>query len=116
MTELEQVVCPYCGQLLLAEPGTDPRRRCRCADAVKYAATQETLEDMQALVDELFGADCNEVSKAFLPAGDNEIHQLMSLCVLVNAGLFEKASVTLADGSVCIIKGETVQRRLTVKR
>lgn len=113
---IEQKSCPYCGQMVLAEDGIDPRRRCRCADAVRYAANQEVLEDMQEMCTELFGDECSEASAAFLPADQNTMHLLMNLCVYVNAGLVEQARITLTDGSVCIIKSETVQRRLTVKK
>lgn len=54
---MEQKTCPYCGQLVLAEEGVDPRRRCRCAEAVRYSAEQETLEDMEEQLTELFGEE-----------------------------------------------------------
>lgn len=116
MVNIENKTCPYCGQIVMAEEGVDPRRRCRCAEAVKYSADQETLEDMQTLCDELFSETCNEVSAAFIPVDENSLHMLSNLCVYVNAGLFGKVNITLSDGSACIIKPETVQRRLTVKK
>ncbi len=56
--------CPYCGQKLIFHEEFDPRRMCRCADAVRYAASQESLEDMEASVEELFGDECQEASNA----------------------------------------------------
>lgn len=113
---IEERACPYCGQLIMCEDGTDPRRLCRCADAVRFAAAEETLDDMETLLDELFGDGCDEISKSFIPVGEKEMSALNHVLVLVAGGLFAKANITLADGSVCTIKGDKVERKLTIKR
>lgn len=113
---MEQKPCPYCGQLVIAEDGVDPRRRCQCADAVRYSAEQETLEDMQDAVEELFGANCNMESPVFIPVSESELAVLKNVATLVAAELFAKASITLADGSVCTIKLGDVKRKVTVKK
>lgn len=112
---MEQKTCPYCGQLVLAEEGVDPRRRCRCAEAVRYSAEQETLEDMEEQLTELFGEECNNVSPVFIPVGENEMGVLNGILILAAAGLIAKASVTLKDGSVFQLKSSTVNRKVTVK-
>ena len=108
--------CPYCGQEIICGPDVDPRRRCRCADAIRYSADAETLEDMENALLELFGDECADVSKVFVPAGQDQIAILTNVVVMVAAGLFEKANITLSDGSVCNIKKESVKRKLTVQR
>ena len=113
---MEERACPYCGQLIMCEEGTDPRRLCRCAEAVKYAAAEEVIEDMETLLEELFGGKCSQCSKSFIPVGENEMSALNHVLVLVAGGLFTKANITLADGSVCTIKGDNVQRKITIKR
>ena len=112
---MEQKTCPYCGQLVLAEEGVDPRRRCRCAEAVRYSAEQETLEDMEEQLTELFGEECNIVSPVFIPVGENEMGVLNGILILAAADLIAKASVTLKDGSVFQLKNSTVKRKVTVK-
>lgn len=114
--EIEEKACPYCGQLIICGPDVDPRRRCRCADAVRYSASAETLEDMETALEERFGDNCAETDKSFVPCAENEFSGLHHAVVLVAAGLFEKASITLQDGSVCAIKKDSVQRKLTIKR
>lgn len=108
--------CPFCGQKLIFHEDFDPRRMCGCAEAVRYSANQESLEDMQDMVDELFGTQRTEASSAFVPANKDVLHQLKNLCAFVNAGLLEKVSLTLDDGSVCTMNQYVVNRRMTVKR
>ena len=114
--QLEQKTCPYCGGLVMCERGTDPRRRCRCADEVKYSADAETLEDMEQALEELFGENCQDESKVFLPVGENAMGVLHSVVVLAAAGLIRQANVTLSDGSVCIVNNLTVSRKVTVQK
>ena len=112
---IEQKHCPFCGQIVLAEEGVDPRRRCRCAEAVRYSAEQETLEDMIEQLKELFGPECNNTSPVFIPVDDNAFAILHNIVMVAAAGLFTKASITLEDGSVFTVKNDTVSRRVTVK-
>lgn len=114
--ELEQKACPFCGQLILCGHDVRPERLCKCADAVRYAADAESLEQMETLLDELFGENCQNCSKSFVPVGDEEMSALNHVIVLASAGLFSKAVITLQDGSQCIVKGDGVTRKLTIKR
>lgn len=114
--EIEEKFCPYCGQMIICGPDVDPRRRCRCADAIRYSAEAEVLEDMEDALDALFGDNCAENEKSFVPCQENVISGLHHAVVLVAAGLFDKASITLGDGSVCTIKKDSVTRKLTIKR
>lgn len=114
--ELEEKACPFCGQLIMCGHDVKPERLCRCADAVRYAADAETLEDMQTLLDELFGENCPDCSKSFIPVGPEELSALNHVIVLVSAGLFTKAVITLQDGSQCIVKKDAVTRKITIKR
>lgn len=113
---MDEKVCPFCGQLIVCEEDVDPRRRCRCADAIRYAAAQEVLEDMETTLQELFGGNCNDYSKVFLPVSENELSGLHHVVVLVAAGKFTKASITLEDGSICTIKHDSVSRKVTVTK
>lgn len=115
-TELEEKACPFCGQLIMCAPDVKPERLCRCADAVRFAADEETLEDMQDLLKELFGDKCQECSKSFIPVGEPEMSALNHVIVLVSAGLFTKVVITLQDGSQCIVKKDAVTRKITIKR
>jgi hypothetical protein len=113
--KLEEKTCPYCGQVVIAEEGVDPRRRCRCAEAVRYSANAEILEDMEDQLDELFAEGCDENSPVFIPIDRNTYAVLHNLILLESAGLIEKASVTMPDGSVFSAKGHIVNRKITVK-
>ncbi len=114
--EIEEKVCPFCGQLIMCGPDVDPRRRCRCADAVRFSAAQEILEDMENALEELFGNNCTDVSKSFVPVSRNEMSGLYTVVVLTAAGLFTRANITLHDGSVCTVKKDSVNRKITIQR
>lgn len=114
--DLEQKACPFCGQLILCGHDVKPERLCKCAEAVRYAADAESLEEMETLLYDLFGENCQECSKSFIPIGEEELSALNHVIVLVSAGLFSKAVITLQDGSQCTVKPETVTRKITIKR
>ena len=115
-TEMVNKSCPFCGQLIVCEEDADPARRCRCADAIRYSADAETLEDMEDALNSLFGENCAEVSKVFVPIGENQFSILHNVVVLVAAVLFTKANITLSDGSVCTMKKDAVNRKVTVQK
>ena len=114
--DAEEKTCPFCGQLIMCEADVDPRRRCRCADAVRYSAAAEILEDMENALEELFGQNCGDESKSFIPVDDNEMSALHHVVVLAAAGLFTKANITLKDGSVLTAKKDSVNRKITIQR
>lgn len=114
--EIEEKVCPFCGQLIMCGADVDPRRRCRCADAVRFSADAETLEDMENALEERFGKNCTDESKSFIPVSDDEMSALHHVVVLAAAGRIQKASITLADGSVCTVKKDSVGRKITIQK
>lgn len=114
--ETEEKVCPFCGQLIMCDSDVDPRRRCRCAEAVRYSAASEILEDMENALEELFGDNCTDISKSFVPVSQNELSGLNTIVVLTAAGLFTKANITLHDGSFCTVKKDSVNRKITIQR
>ncbi|MBE6725050.1 MAG: hypothetical protein E7576_07670 [Ruminococcaceae bacterium] len=55
------------------------------------------------------------VPNLFIPVGEEELSALNHVIVLVSAGLFTKAVITLQDGSQCIVKKDAVTRKITIK-
>ena len=111
------MVCPYCGQVVCAENGRDPREVCSCPGADEWRSRNDTFDRMRLAIYRLFGEHCGLLEPSWKPI-DEESYAFLIECAerVVFVDGVEALSIKLADGSTAGIIPGQIERRMSLKR
>jgi len=97
-------VCPYCGQAVAIDKESGQpadaaaAMACDCPDARRFRQRKERIERSEAIIDELFGCECEESIEA-APIPDEAVKLLKGAAIMVIDGVITGFSVQA--GSIC---------------
>lgn len=111
------MVCPYCGQVVCAENGHDPRETCGCQGACDWRSAGKVFEKMKCAIDRLFGENCGDIEPSWQPI-DEESYTFLCECAerVVFCEGVDAVSVKLTDSSTAVIVWGQIERRMSLKR
>lgn len=111
------VVCPYCGQVVCADDGQDPREACQCQGACDWRDAVKTFDKMKLAINRLFGENCGDIEPSWKPI-DEESYAFLCECAerVVFCDGTDAVSVKLADSSTAVIVWGQIERRMSLKR
>lgn len=113
----KKCVCPYCGQVVCADDGQDPREVCQCQSACDWRAAVGVFDRMKLAICRLCGEHCGSIEPSWRPI-DEESHAFLCECAerVVFCDGVEAMSVKMSDSSTVVISWGQIERRMSLKR